>query len=181
MRKLKNQELGRINIDQFKASAKIPIVMILDNIRSAYNVGSVFRTADAFRVQKLFLCGITGTPPNKEILKTALGATDSVDWEYGKSSHDTVLMLKNQGFLIYVVEQAEGSISLEQFVPGTNAKIALVFGHEVFGVNDEVVHASDGCIEIPQFGTKHSFNISVTAGIVLWDLVTKMKKGDGIL
>lgn len=177
MRKLKNQELGRMNVDEFKESTKIPIVIILDNIRSAYNVGSIFRTADAFRVQKLFLCGITGTPPNKEIQKTALGAADSVEWEYAPNSYDIVILLKNQGFLVYVVEQADGSILLQEFQPGNDTKIALVFGHEVFGVEQKVVDIADGCIEIPQFGTKHSFNVSVSVGIVLWDLFIKFKKG----
>ena len=174
MRKLKNEELGRMQIGEFREAPKNPIVIVLDNVRSAYNVGSVFRTADAFRIEKLYLCGITGTPPNKEILKTALGATDSVEWQYGKSSYDTVLDLKNQGYLVFIVEQADKSIDLYKFIPGIDSKIALVFGHEVFGVNEELLNLSDGCIEIPQFGTKHSFNVAVTAGIVLWDIHSKL-------
>lgn len=175
MRKLKNDELGRLQIGEFREAPKNPIVIVLDNVRSAYNVGSVFRTADAFRIEKVLLCGITGTPPNKEILKTSLGATESVKWEYRKESREAVLDLKNQGFMIYVVEQADKSIGLQDFVPVKGSRIALVFGHEVFGVDEELLLIADGSIEIPQFGTKHSFNVAVTVGIILWDIHSKMR------
>ena len=175
MRKLKNSELNRISVDEFKEADKFPFVMVLDNIRSCHNIGSVFRTSDAFLVEKVFLCGITATPPNNEIRKTALGATESVEWKYFKETLEAVTFLKNEGYIIVSVEQAENSLLLTDFLPNKNAKYAFVFGNEVKGVLQEVVNASDICLEIPQFGTKHSFNISVSVGIVLWDIFLKWK------
>jgi 23S rRNA (guanosine2251-2'-O)-methyltransferase len=174
MRKLKLEELERISVDEFKTAPKNHIVIVLDNVRSLHNVGSTFRTADAFRLEKIFLCGITGTPPNKEIHKTALGATDSVEWAYEKDTAETVASLKNTGYKIISIEQAEGSIMLQDFSPSKEEKYCLVFGNEVFGVDDKVMDLSDACIEIPQFGTKHSLNVSVTVGVVAWDMVKKM-------
>lgn len=173
MRKLKLEELNRISIDEFKTSKKRPIVVILDNVRSMHNTGSAFRTGDAFLIEKLYLCGITACPPNKEIHKTALGATDSVEWEYQKDTVSLIHKLKKEGYLICSVEQAEGSTMLCDFVVKKDQKIALIFGNEVKGVMQEVVDISDICIEIPQFGTKHSFNISVSIGIVLWESLKK--------
>ncbi len=170
-RKLQNEELNRISTEAFKQAAKIPVVIILDNIRSQNNVGSVFRTSDAFRIEKIYLCGITSTPENREVHKTALGAEDAVEWEYVKDTLEVVKQLKNEGYQIFSIEQAENTTSLENFSIGLNNKYALIFGNEVKGVQQEVIDASDGCIEIPQFGTKHSFNISVTAGMVLWQVV----------
>ncbi len=173
MRKLKNEELNRLDIDDYKASDKLPIVVVLDNVRSMNNVGSAFRTSDAFAIESIALCGITAQPPHREIHKTALGATDSVEWKYFESTEAACESLKAAGYSIYAVEQVEESTSLEQFKP--EGKIAVVFGNEVFGVEDEVVALADGYLEIPQFGTKHSLNISVSIGVVLWDLVTKLK------
>ena len=170
-RKLQNEELNRISTEAFKQAVKIPVVIILDNIRSQNNVGSVFRTSDAFRIEKIYLCGITSTPENREVHKTALGAEDAVEWEYVKDTLEVVKQLKNEGYRIISIEQAENTTSLENFSIGLNKKYALIFGNEVKGVQQEVIDASDGCIEIPQFGTKHSFNISVTAGMVLWQVV----------
>lgn len=170
MRKLKNEELNRISTVEYKASEKMPVVIILDNIRSLNNIGSVFRTADAFRVAKICLCGITGKPPHREIHKTALGATESVDWEYFENSLDAVVKIKNDGYRMLAVEQMANSTQLHQFHHKKNEKIALIFGNEVNGVSDEIITHIDGCIEIPQFGTKHSFNIAVSAGIVLWHM-----------
>jgi len=170
-RKLKNIELNRISTDEFKKADKIPLVIILDNIRSQNNVGSVFRTSDAFRVEKIYICGIAPTPENREVHKTALGAEDSVDWEYFKDSIELTKKLKNEGYKIYAIEQAENSTSLENFEINTSFKNAIVFGNEVKGVKQEIINISDACIEIPQFGTKHSFNISVSVGIVLWEVV----------
>ena len=178
MRKLKNEELGRIDIDEFKKIDKTPIVIILDNIRSLNNIGSVFRTADGFLLEKIYLCGITAKPPHKDIHKTALGATESVEWEYRKETLEAIDELKNSGYTILSAEQAEGSVSLENFEVKADEKYAVIFGHEVKGVAQEVVDASDYCIEIPQYGTKHSFNISVSVGIIVWELfkqVTKLK------
>ena len=175
MRKLKNEELDRLSIEAFKEAEKIPLVLVLDNVRSLNNIGSAFRTADAFLIEKIYLCGITGQPPHREINKTALGATDSVAWEYKKDTLSLVKALKEEGFTIFSIEQAENSISLEDFNPDGIAKIACVFGNEVFGVDQEVVNASDACLEIPQFGTKHSLNISVSIGIVVWELFTKLR------
>lgn len=175
MRKLKNSELNRLSVDEFKSSDKTPIVVILDNIRSLNNIGSVFRTSDAFLVEKIILCGITATPPHKDIHKTALGATDSVQWEYLKETTEAINKLKNEGYIVLSVEQTEKAIMLQDFEVETNKKYAVVFGHEVKGVQQEVVNISDYTIEIPQYGTKHSFNISVSAGIVLWELFKKLK------
>ncbi len=167
-------ELGRMDAQQFKQGKKISIVIILDNIRSMMNVGSVFRTADAFRVEKILLCGITACPPNKEIHKTALGATESVDWQYYQTTEEAVSELLQKDYKVYALEQTTNSHSLHQFQPESDCKYALVFGNEVKGVQDQVLSLCHGSIEIPQFGTKHSFNISVTAGITLWDFFTKM-------
>lgn len=175
-RKLKNEELNRLSTDEFKSSEKNPIVIVLDNIRSLNNIGSVFRTADAFRVESIFLCGITACPPNNEIHKTALGATETVNWKYFEKTIDAVNELKNQNFTIISIEQAEKSIELQDFKIEKNKNYALFFGNEVKGVEQEVVNASNYCVEIPQFGTKHSFNISVSVGIVLWDLFLKISK-----
>ena len=176
MRKLKNSELGRKTVEEFKQTNKTPIIVVLDNIRSLNNVGSVFRTSDAFLIEKIYLCGITATPPNKEIHKTALGATESVDWEYVENTIDLVEKLQAENIKVLSIEQAERSTMLDTFTPEVNQKYAVVFGNEVKGVQQEIVSASDICIEIPQLGTKHSLNISVSCGVVLWDLFTKMKK-----
>ena len=173
MRKLKNSELGRISSADFKNITKSPIVLVLDNIRSAMNVGSIFRTADAFLIEKIYLCGITAIPPNKELMKTALGANDSVDWEYVGETSAIIKRLKIDNHHIVGVEQTEKATLLNNFeIP--NKKIALIFGNEVFGVNQELIDLCDECIEIPQFGTKHSLNISISAGIVIWDLWGKI-------
>lgn len=168
MRKLKNEELDRLTVEQFKKSDKAEIVVVLDNIRSLNNIGSVFRTSDAFRVKQIHLCGITAKPPHREIQKTALGATESVEWKYFENALDSVLLLKKDGYLIVAVEQIDKSINLEKFNPLKTHKYAFVFGNEIKGVSENVLKHTDICIEIPQFGTKHSFNISVSAGIVLW-------------
>lgn len=170
-RKLQNEELNRISTEEFKQAAKLPIVIILDNIRSQNNVGSVFRTSDAFRIEKIYLCGITSTPENREVHKTALGAEDAVDWEYVKETRDVVEKLKAEGYRILSIEQAENTTSLEDLTIEMCGKYALVFGNEVKGVQQDIIDRSHACVEIPQFGTKHSFNISVTVGIVLWQLV----------
>lgn len=175
MRKLKNSELKRLDIDQFRETKKSPLIIVLDNIRSLNNIGSVFRTADAFLIEKIYLCGITAKPPHKEIHKTALGSTDSVSWEYVENTLDLVKRLKSENTIVLAVEQAEKSLSLEAFEPVEDRKYAVVFGNEVKGVQQEVVSESDGCLEIPQFGTKHSLNVSVSCGIVIWDLFSKMK------
>ena len=174
-RKLKNRELDRKTIEEFKSSDKTPLIIILDNIRSLNNIGSVFRTADAFLIQKIYLCGITATPPHKDIQKTALGATDTVSWEYHKDTIELITSLKSQGTKILSIEQAENAEMLDQFIPETDQSYALVFGNEVKGVQQEVVSASDTVLEIPQFGTKHSLNISVSAGVVIWDLFCKFR------
>ena len=173
-RKLQNEELNRISTEAFKEAQKVPLVIVLDNVRSQNNVGSVFRTSDAFRLEKIFLCGITSTPENREVHKTALGAEEVVEWEYQTDTLTAIRQLKAEGYRIFSIEQAENSTSLENFTMPENEKFALVFGNEVKGVQQEVIDVSDGCIEIPQFGTKHSFNISVTVGIVLWQLVAPM-------
>lgn len=170
-RKLQNEELNRISTEEFKQAAKLPVVIILDNVRSQNNVGSVFRTSDAFRIEKIYLCGITSTPENREVHKTALGAEDAVDWEYMKETRDVVEKLKAEGYRIYAIEQAENTTSLEDLNIGLDGKYALVFGNEVKGVQQDIIDRSHACVEIPQFGTKHSFNISVTVGIVLWQIV----------
>jgi len=175
MRKLKNSELDRLSVEEYKETEKTPITVVLDNIRSCNNIGSVFRTSDALLIEKVMLCGITATPPNTEIHKTALDAEKSVPWEYFETTEQAVNLLKERGYLIFAVEQVESSIMLPDFTPETATKYALVFGNEVKGVQQSVVDLCDGAIEIPQYGTKHSFNISVSAGIVLWDLVHKIR------
>ncbi len=174
MQKLSMDELGRISPEEYKQGKKFPLVIVLDNIRSMMNVGSVFRTADAFRIERILLCGITACPPNKEIHKTALGATESVDWQYFSETEEAVLQLKELNYQVYALEQTTGSFSLQSFQPKQQQPYALVFGNEVKGVQDNVLKHCHGAIEIPQFGTKHSFNISVTAGIAIWDFFTKM-------
>lgn len=175
-RKLANEELGRPSIEEFKDSDKQPIAVILDNVRSLNNVGSVFRTSDAFAISSIALCGITAQPPHREINKTALGATESVNWKYFKETLESIEYYRNKGFTIYAVEQAEKSISLEEFKLNKGDKIAIIMGHEVNGVSQEAIDQSDGVIEIPQDGTKHSLNISVSTGVVLWDLSSKLKQ-----
>ncbi len=175
MRKLKNSELNRVDVEGFKSVKKIPLIVILDNIRSLNNVGSVFRTSDAFIVEKIYLCGITAQPPHKEIHKTALGSTDSVAWEYVEDTLELVEKLKNVNVKIASIEQAENSTKLQYFEIEPNQRYAVIFGNEVKGVQQEVVSISDYCIEIPQFGTKHSLNISVSVGVVLWDVFKKMR------
>jgi tRNA G18 (ribose-2'-O)-methylase SpoU len=176
MRKLRNNELGRISVDEFKEAEKTPIIVVLDNIRSLNNVGSVFRTSDAFLIEKIYLCGITATPPNKEIHKTALGATESVNWEYVEDTISLIHKLKEDGVKVFSIEQADNSTMLDELSVSKEEKYAVVFGNEVKGVQQEVVTASDNCIEIPQLGTKHSLNISVSCGVVLWDLFVKLRK-----
>lgn len=174
MRKLKNSELGRLDVEGFKKTEKIPLIVILDNIRSLNNIGSVFRTSDAFLIEKIYLCGITAQPPHKEIHKTALGATESVDWEYHKDTVTVVEQLKSEGVHVSAIEQAEDSIALQDFNVKASQKYAIVMGNEVKGVQQEVVSACTSIIEIPQYGTKHSLNISVTTGVVIWDLFKKL-------
>lgn len=175
MKKLKLDELNRIAIPAFKEQEKLPIVVVLDHVRSMHNVGSVFRTADGFSIQKVVLCGITAQPPHREIEKTALGATLSVDWVHFEDTLAAVESLRADGYEIIAIEQAENSTMLHKFTPHLTKKYALIFGNEVNGVSDEVMENIDNCIEIPQFGTKHSFNIVISAGIVLWDFFAKMK------
>ena len=174
MKKLKNAELNRISISQFKEAKKTPIIVVLDNIRSLSNIGAVFRTSDAFLIEKIYLCGITATPPNKEIHKTALGATQSVAWEYMEDALTIVEKLKVESVKVLAVEQVKGSTLLQNFTPTTNQKYAIVLGNEVKGVQQSIVSVADLCIEIPQKGTKHSLNISVSCGVVLWHLFQKM-------
>jgi len=171
MRKLRTFEIERISIEEFREAEKLPLVVVLDDVRSMYNVGSVFRTCDAFRVERLMLCGITATPPHAEIHKTALGAEDSVSWQYSDTALHAVEELRKEGYTVFSVEQAEGSTHLPSFVPQKGRKYAVVLGNEVKGVHQEVIDASDGCLEIPQYGTKHSMNVSVTAGIVIYHFV----------
>jgi len=174
MRKLENSELDRKSIEDFKKSEKTPLILVLDDIRSLHNIGSVFRTADAFLIEKIILCGITATPPNKEIHKTALGATETVAWEHHENILEVIQNLKKENILTMAIEQVESAIFLQDFKIEKNQKYALVFGNEVYGVSQEAVAICDGCIEIPQLGTKHSLNISVSAGIVVWDLFQKI-------
>ena len=187
MRKLKITEMGRMNVEEFKQSEKMPLVVVLDDVRSMYNVGSVFRTSDAFRVEAIYLCGITAQPPHPEIHKTALGAEDTVEWRYFKDTMEAVNELKARGYFVYSIEQCEGSTKLQNLSPLTpeggsrsdnssspshiphSQKYAIIMGNEVKGVRQDVVNASDGCLEIPQFGTKHSLNVSTTAGMVIWE------------
>ncbi len=175
MRKLENSELDRKSIEDFKQSEKTPLILVLDDIRSLHNIGSVFRTADAFLIEKIVLCGITATPPNKEINKTALGATDTVTWEHNENVLKVIENLKKEAVTVLAIEQVESAVFLQDFKVEKDKKYALVFGNEVYGVSQEAVAICDGCIEIPQLGTKHSLNISVSAGIVVWDLFKKMK------
>lgn len=168
MKKLRTIEMQRLSVDEFKQAEKLPLIVVLDDVRSMHNVGSVFRTGDAFRIEAVYLCGITSTPPNAEIHKTALGAEDSVEWRYFNTALEAVEALKADGYEIYSVEQAHGSTMLQEFTPIYNNRYAVILGNEVKGVHQEVIDASDGCLEIPQFGTKHSMNVSVTAGIIIW-------------
>jgi len=173
-RKVPNDELKRLTVEQHRSASKVPLIVILDNIRSLNNIGSVFRTADAFLIEKIYLCGITAKPPHRDIHKTALGATESVSWEYRTSCLDLVRSLQGQGVRVLAVEQAENAICLQDAAVGPDTTYAVVFGNEVKGVEQEVVSACDGVIEIPQYGTKHSLNIAVSAGVVLWDLFLKL-------
>jgi len=175
MKKLKLEELGRISIDQFKEAEKIPVCILLDNVRSLHNVGSAFRTADAFRIEKIYLTGITGTPPHREIHKTALGSTESVVWEYVERPEQAVEKLKRDGFQIVIIEQTTESIPLQKFQPLQERKYCLVFGNEVNGVSEAVIELGEVALEIPQVGTKHSLNISVCLGIVIWDIFRKLR------
>ncbi|MDD2515460.1 MAG: RNA methyltransferase [Proteiniphilum sp.] len=175
-RKLKLEELNRLSVEEFRTAEKIPLTVVLDNVRSQHNIGSVFRTCDAFRVEEILLCGITATPPNAEIHKTALGAEDSVQWRYLDETLTAVRQLQDSGYTVYSVEQAEKSLSLETMELQRDKKYAVILGHEVHGVQQPVVDACDGCIEIPQFGTKHSLNVSVAAGIVIWDFFRQLSR-----
>lgn len=179
MRKLSMDELGRPSVNEFKQLDKLPVTVVLDSVRSLHNVGSVFRTCDGFAVECVVLCGITGTPPHRDIEKTALGATQSVAWKYVKDIQEAIGYLKEEGKKIVAIEQAEGSTMLHQFTPHTQESYALIFGNEVNGVSNEAMASIDQCIEIPQFGTKHSFNIVISAGIVLWDFYYKLKLKNG--
>jgi len=174
MRKLKNSELDRLSVEEFKETQKTPLIIVLDNIRSLNNIGSVFRTSDAFLVEKVYLCGISATPPHKDIHKTALGSTETVEWEYIENTLDLIEQLKADQVIVASIEQAENATMLNDFTPQPNQKYALVFGNEVKGVAQNVVSASDLILEIPQFGTKHSLNISVSYGIVVWDIFSKL-------
>lgn len=173
MRKLKVTEMGRITPQEFQDAQKTPLIVVLDHVRSLYNVGSVFRTADAMRLTGICLCGITATPPNVEIHKTALGAEDIVAWKYFQHTEDAIEWLRQKGYIIMAVEQCEGSTMLNDFIPDTSKKYAVIMGNEVKGVQQHIVDMADGCIEIPQFGTKHSMNVSVTAGMIIWDFMQK--------
>ena len=175
MRKLKTDELGRVGIEDFKKQEKLPLVVILDNVRSMHNIGSIFRTSDGFAIEKIFLCGITAQPPHREIEKTALGATQSIEWLYFEDVCEAINTLKLDGYKIIAIEQAENSTLLNNYQPDKSDKYALIFGNEVNGVSDEAMQLIDTCIEIPQFGTKHSFNIVVSAGLILWDFFAKLK------
>ena len=176
MRKLKITELNRLTVDEFKQANKLPLAVILDEVRSLHNIGSVFRTSDAFLVERIYLCGITATPPHPEMHKTALGAEDTVDWKYVKHTLEAVEELHNEGYTVLSIEQVEGSTMLDELELEPDKKYASVMGNEVKGVQQEVIDACDGCIEIPQYGTKHSLNVSVTAGIVLWEFANKLIK-----
>lgn len=175
MRKLKNSELTRLNVEEFKNAKKTPLIVVLDNVRSLNNIGSVFRTSDAFLIEKIYLCGITATPPHKDINKTALGSTETVEWEYSENTVDLIKKLKLDNYHICSIEQAEDATALNDFKPDNNSTYVIVFGNEVKGVSQEVVTLSDTVIEIPQYGTKHSLNISVSAGVVIWDIFSKLK------
>ncbi|MEQ7802605.1 RNA methyltransferase [Pedobacter sp. ASV1-7] len=175
MQKLKLDDLNRVSIDEFKEQEKLPVIVVLDNVRSMHNIGSIFRTADGFSIAGVYLCGITAQPPHREIEKTALGATQSVSWQHFNTTIDAVDALRADGYEIIAIEQAAGSTMLNTYKPDVNKKFALIFGNEVNGVADEVMTKIDECIEIPQFGTKHSFNITISAGIVLWDFFAKLR------
>lgn len=175
-RKLKNEELGRPELEAFRQQEKTPIIVVLDNIRSLNNIGSVFRTADAFAIEGIYLCGITAKPPHREINKTALGATESVNWKYFETTEEALQKLRKDNFLVCSVEQVENSVMLDQYQPQNNQKLAVVFGHEVKGVGQAIIDQSDIVLEIPQKGTKHSLNISVSVGVVLWDLCNKLNQ-----
>ena len=174
-RKLKITEMGRMSVDEFHEAEKLPLVVVLDGVRSLYNVGSVFRTSDAFRVAGVVLCGITATPPNAEIHKTALGAEDSISWNYYADTMEAAAWLRSEGYTLLAIEQCEGSTMLQDFDPEPDKKYAVVLGNEVKGVQQQVVDACDACLEIPQFGTKHSMNVSVTAGIIIWHFASRLK------
>lgn len=176
MHKLSMEQLGRLSVEEYKKTSKTPVVVVLDNVRSALNVGSVFRTSDAFKIERIFLCGITACPPNAEIRKTAIGAEQSVDFQYFKTTTEAVLLLKNDGYRIFAVEQAVESVSLEKLDLQGVEKLALVFGNEVKGVDDSIMELCDSCIEIPQYGTKHSLNVSVSAGVVIWEVFKRLNK-----
>ena len=173
MKKLKTTELNRLSVDEFKSTTKNNFVVVLDNVRSLNNVGSAFRTCDAFAAEKLYLCGITGKPPHRDITKTAIGAQDTVEWVFFEKIEDAIIDLKEKGFKIVLLEQTDASISMETFEPQQNEKYAFVFGNEVFGVSDSILEEADLCVEIPQYGTKHSLNVSVTIGVTLWDYLLK--------
>ena len=168
-------ELNRVGLEEYKDQEKLPVIVVLDNLRSMHNIGSIFRTADGFAIEALYLCGITAQPPHREIEKTALGATQSVEWKYFESTMAAIMALRAEGYKIIAIEQASGSTMLNRFEPIDDHKYALIFGNEVNGVSDDVMNQIDKCIEIPQFGTKHSFNVVISAGIVLWDFFAKMK------
>lgn len=178
MRKLRTIEMKRLSVEEFRDSEKMPLTVVLDDVRSLYNVGSVFRSCDAFRVKAVYLCGITATPPNNEIHKTALGAEDSVEWRYFHDAEEAVAELHDNGVTVYSVEQVEGSTKLQDIRIDSSSQYAIIFGNEVKGVHQSVVDASDGCIEIPQHGTKHSLNVSVTAGIVIWEFAKQFWHGN---
>lgn len=178
MRKLRTIEMKRLSVEEFRDSEKMPLTVVLDNVRSLYNVGSVFRSCDAFRVKAVYLCGITATPPNNEIHKTALGAEDSVEWRYFHDAEEAVAELHDNGVTVYSVEQVEGSTKLQDIRIDSSSQYAIILGNEVKGVHQSVVDASDGCIEIPQHGTKHSLNVSVTAGIVIWEFAKQFWHGN---
>ena len=175
MEKLKLDQLNRVSVEEFKTQEKLPVVVVLDNVRSMHNIGSIFRTSDGFSIESIALCGITAQPPHREIEKTALGATQSVDWNYFETTLDAVRSLRNDGYEILAIEQASNSTMLHTFAPTQDKKYALILGNEVNGVDEEVMKEIDRCIEIPQFGTKHSFNITIAAGIVLWDFFAKLR------
>lgn len=175
MQKLKLDELNRVSVAEFKEQEKLPVIVVLDNVRSMHNIGSIFRTGDGFSIAGIYLCGITAQPPHREIEKTALGATQSVSWQHFENTTDAISSLRADGYEIIAIEQASGSTMLHTFQPLSDRKYALIFGNEVNGVDEEVMKIVDKCIEIPQFGTKHSFNITISAGVVLWDFFAKLK------
>ncbi|HLS97041.1 MAG TPA: RNA methyltransferase [Sphingobacterium sp.] len=175
MQKLSMEQLNRPDVESFKNQDKTPVIILLDNVRSMHNVGSTFRTGDGFAVEKVVLCGITASPPHREIEKTALGATHSVAWEYHEQTIDAIRAFRSQGYTILAVEQAKGSIALQDFTPAPLQKYVVVFGNEVHGVSDEIMEEIDACLEIPQFGTKHSLNVSVTVGIIMWHFIQRLK------